>query len=54
MTRKKKPHRFFFNHKGIQGHASFNGIPSKELQEAFFQMVELAHKNIKPEKNKKS
>lgn len=45
--KKKKPDRFFFNHKGIKGHASFTGKPSKELEKAFFKMIELAHKNLK-------
>lgn len=43
----KKPHRYFFNHKGIKGHASFVGKPSKELEQALLKMVELAYKNVK-------
>lgn len=52
MAKKKnKPERFFFNHKGIKGHASFAGKPDKKTLEAFFKMVELAHKNVKKYKD---
>lgn len=40
----KKKHSFFFNHKGIIGHASFIGKPDKKLLAAFFAMVEAASK----------
>lgn len=45
--KKKKPHRYFFNDNGIKGHVSFSGKPSKKIEEAVFEMIRLAHKNIK-------
>lgn len=48
----KKDNRFFFNHKGIKGHASLIGNPDKKFMEAFWKMVELSHKI--PSKPKRS
>ena len=50
----KNKHSFFFNHKGIKGHASFVGKPSKKTVDALFAMVEIASKTVgksKPKSN---
>lgn len=43
MTRDKMD-KFFFNHKGIKGHASFVGKPDKKTVDALMNLAEVAHK----------